>query len=230
VVVVAEQAREGVGHVQTYDVRVLPENLHGTLRVPAHPVSLVVFAHGSGSSRFSPRNVMVAESLNRSGIATLLFDLLLPEEESANNRAKVFEIPFLADRLVGALRWSQANPVVKGLPTGLFGASTGAAAALEAAARVPEIAAVVSRGGRPDLAGDALLAVRAPTLLIVGGEDRAVIELNERAYAKLGGTKKLVIIPGATHLYSERGALEQVVAYAKYWFETYLKPATRYKR
>ncbi|HET9805113.1 MAG TPA: hypothetical protein VFP96_17870, partial [Candidatus Acidoferrum sp.] len=120
---VEERARERTGQVQAYDIRVPPQNLPGTLRVPTHAVSLVVFAHGSGSSRFSPRNVMVAESLNRSGIATLLFDLLRPEEESADNRAKVFEIPFLADRLVGAIQWSKANPVVRGLPIGLFGAS-----------------------------------------------------------------------------------------------------------
>lgn len=227
--VAQEQARERAAEVRTYDVRVPPDSLPGTLRVPKRHNALVVFAHGSGSSRFSPRNVMVAESLNRCGMATLLFDLLLPEEERADNRAKVFDISFLAHRLVAAIQWSQTNPVVQGLPIGLFGASTGAAAALAAAAHLPEIAAVVSRGGRPDLAGDALLAVRAPTLLIVGGEDHGVIELNERAYAKLGGTKKLVIIPGATHLFSEHGALEQVVGYARDWFETYLRPITRYK-
>jgi putative phosphoribosyl transferase len=173
---------------------------------------------------------MVAEALNRSGIATLLFDLLRPEEEDANNRAKVFEIPLLAERLVQALRWSQQNPAVRALPVGLFGASTGAAAALVAAARLGEIGAVVSRGGRPDLAGKALMAVRAPTLLIVGGEDHGVIELNEQAYAQLGGLRELVIVPGATHLFSEHGALEQVIAHAKRWFETHLRRADGQRR
>lgn len=210
------------GHVKTYDVRIPPHNLPGVLRVPPHAFSLVIFAHGSGSSRLSPRNVMVSESLNRSGIATLLFDLLQPQEENANNRRKVFEIPLLADRLVQAVRWSQRNPAVRGLPIGLFGASTGAAAALVAAARLEEIGAVVSRGGRPDLADGVLLAVRAPTLLIVGGEDHGVIELNEQAYAQLSGTKELVIIPGATHLFAEHGTLEQVIAHARRWFATYL--------
>lgn len=135
------------GHVKTYDVRIPPHNLPAVLRVPPHAFSLVIFAHGSGSSRLSPRNVMVSGSLNRRGIATLLFDLLQPQEKNANNRRKVFEIPLLADRLVQAVRWSQRNPAVRGLPIGLFGASTGAAAALVAAARLEEIGAVVSRGG-----------------------------------------------------------------------------------
>lgn len=212
---------------QSFDVRVPPHDLPGTLRVPKHAFALVIFAHGSGSSRLSPRNVMVADALNRRGMATLLFDLLKPEEEAANNRAKVFEIPFLAERLVDAIRWAEDEQLVAELPLGLFGASTGAAAALVAAARLHRIGAVVSRGGRPDLAGDELLAVRAPTLLIVGGADHGVIELNEEAYNQLGGPKELVIVPGATHLFSERGTLEQVIAHAGRWFETHLRAPQR---
>lgn len=208
--------------VESFEVRVPPHGLPGTLRIPKHAFALVIFAHGSGSSRLSPRNIMVAEALNRCGIATLLFDLLRPEEESANNRAKVFEIPFLADRLTDAIRWAEDERRVRGLPLGLFGASTGAAAALATAARLKNIGAVVSRGGRPDLAGEALLAVHAPTLLIVGGADHGVIELNEQAYARLGGSKELVIVPGATHLFPERGALEQVIAHAGRWFDQHL--------
>jgi len=209
--------------LQSFDVRVPPHGLPGALRVPRHAFALVIFAHGSGSSRLSPRNVMVADGLNRRGIATLLFDLLKPEEEAADNRAKVFQIPFLAERLIDAIRWTEDEQLVRTLPLGLFGASTGAGAALVAAARLERVGAVVSRGGRPDLAGEALLAVRAPTLLIVGGADHGVIELNEEAYARLGGPKELVIVPGATHLFSERGALEQVIAHAGRWFETYLR-------
>jgi putative phosphoribosyl transferase len=209
--------------IESYEVRVPPNDLPGTLRIPHHAFSLVIFAHGSGSSRLSPRNVMVAEALNRHGIATLLFDLLKPEEEAADNRAKVFAIPFLANRLIDAIRWAEDEALVRGLPIGLFGASTGAAAALVAAARLQHIGAVVSRGGRPDLAGEALLSVRAPALLIVGGADHGVIELNEEAYARLGGPKELVIVPGATHLFPERGALEQVIAQAARWFEQHLR-------
>lgn len=215
---------------ESFDVGVPPHGLPGTLCVPRHTFALVIFAHGSGSSRLSPRNVMVAEALNRHGIATLLFDLLRPQEEDANNRAKVFEIHFLAERLIDAIRWVQDEPLVRGLPLGLFGASTGAAAALVAAARLQNIGAVVSRGGRPDLAGDALLAVRAPTLLIVGGADHGVIELNEEAFASLGGPKELVIVPGATHLFPERGALEQVIAHASRWFEKHLRGTDQSRR
>jgi fermentation-respiration switch protein FrsA (DUF1100 family) len=211
--------------LETFEVHIPPHGLPGVLRVPRHAFCLVIFAHGSGSSRLSPRNIMVADAMNRKGIATLLFDLLKPEEENANNRAKVFEIPFLAERLIDAVRWAEDERSVRGLPIGLFGASTGAAAALVAAARLRIISAVVSRGGRPDLAGEDLLAVRAPTLLIVGGDDHGVIELNEQAYASLGGRKELVIVPGATHLFSERGALEQVISHAGHWFETHLHEA-----
>ncbi len=216
--------------VENFDVEVPPYGLPGTLRIPQHCFCLVIFAHGSGSSRLSPRNMMVADALNRHGIATLLFDLLRPEEEDANNRAKVFEIPLLADRLTDAIRWAQDEKLVRNLPLGLFGASTGAAAALVAAAHLQDIGAVVSRGGRPDLAGRALLAVRTPTLLIVGGADHGVIELNEEAYAQLGGPKELVIVPGATHLFPERGALEQVIAHAERWFDKHLHEVAHRRR
>ncbi len=206
------------------EVGIPPHNLPGTLRIPANAFALVVFAHGSGSSRLSPRNVMVAEALNRGGMATLLFDLLHPEEEPAHNRAKVFDIPLLAERLVQAVHWIDLDPMLNKLPIGLFGASTGAGAALVAAAQLGNrIGAVVSRGGRPDLAGEALKAVRAPTLLIVGGEDNGVIELNEAAFKKLASLKTMEIVPGATHLFSEAGAMKQVIALAARWFDHHLR-------
>jgi pimeloyl-ACP methyl ester carboxylesterase len=165
----------------------------------------------------------VASALNSQGIATLLFDLLTPTEEA--NRANVFDIPLLANRLVDAVRWLDGQPPVAKLPVGLFGASTGAAAALVAAAELPQrIGAVVSRGGRPDLAGASLDIVRAPTLLIVGGVDFGVIELNEEAFARLRGPKSLEIVPGASHLFPEAGALEAVIGHAARWFERHLKP------
>lgn len=205
------------------DVRVPPVGLAGTLTVPKGSHALVVFAHGSGSSHRSPRNIAVASALNAQGIATLLFDLLTPAEEG--NRANVFDIPLLADRLVDAVRWLEQQRSVADLPLGLFGASTGAAAALVAAAQLPgRVGAVVSRGGRPDLAGAALEAVRAPTLLIVGGADWQVIELNEHAAVRLGGPKKLEIVPGASHLFPEPGALEAVIGHATDWFERHLAP------
>jgi len=198
-----------------------PIGLSGTLRVPRLAQALVMFAHGSGSSRLSPRNNAVAEALNRQGIATLLFDLLTPQEEG--DRANVFDIPLLAGRLIDAARWLDGEPRVSGLPLGLFGASTGAAAALVAAAALADrVGAVVSRGGRPDLAGDALDKVRAPTLLIVGGVDYPVIELNRQALARLRGPKALEIVPGASHLFPEPGALDAVVDHATRWFERYL--------
>ncbi len=179
------------------DVRILPLGLGGTLQVPSKAHAVVAFVHGSGSSRFSPRNVAVADALNARGIATLLFDLLTSREES--HRANVFDIPMLAERLIDAIRWLDHEPIVGSLPLGLFGASTGAAAALVAAARLRDrVRAVVSRGGRPDLAGDALDEIRTPTLLIVGGEDFGVIELNEQALERLRGPKALAIIPGAS--------------------------------
>ena len=205
------------------DVRIAPIGLAGILQIPKKSYALVAFAHGSGSSRLSPRNMFVARALNDRGIATLLFDLLTPAEEA--DRANVFDIPLLADRLVDAVRWLDGQAPVAKLPLGLFGASTGAAAALVAAAKLPRrVGAVVSRGGRPDLAGDALDNVQAPTLLIVGGADFGVIELNEQALARLPGPKALEIVPGASHLFPEPGALETVIEYAANWFACHLTP------
>ena len=195
--------------------------LPGNLRVPTAATTLVIFAHGSGSSRFSPRNMMVAEALNAQGIGTLLFDLLTADEEQ--DRANVFDIPLLAERLIEVVQWIDRQPELARLRLGFFGASTGAAAALVAAAELgSRIGAVVSRGGRPDLAGAALEMVTAPTLLIVGGFDGAVIELNEQACARLKATKWLEIIPGATHLFPEPGAMEAVIVLATRWFSTHL--------
>ena len=209
--------------IEVQEVAVGNRRLPGTLRIPAGASGLVVFAHGSGSSRLSPRNTMVAEALNDAGLATLLFDLLEPGEEDANNRANVFDIGLLADRVVDAIAWVGRTTPLKALPIGLFGASTGAAAALVAAAHLGKrVGAVVSRGGRPDLAEDALEHVEAPTLLIVGGADYGVIELNETAFARLHCTKRLEIVPGATHLFPERGALEDVIRLAAEWFTQHL--------
>ena len=181
---------------------------------PAHPCGVVLFAHGSGSSRHSPRNRFVAETLQAQGIATLLMDLLTASEEEIDQRTALlrFNIRLLARRLALATTWALRQPDLRGLSVGYFGASTGAAAALVAAAQLSDkVAAVVSRGGRPDLAGDALGSVVAPTLLIVGGNDGPVIDLNEQALAKLGcSEKKLIVIPGATHLFEEPGTLEEV--------------------
>ncbi len=191
--------------------------LPGTLTLPPRAKGVVVFAHGSGSSRHSPRNVLVAETLQRDGLGTLLFDLLTPAE--AEDRSNVFDIPLLAGRLVAAITQLRAVPEVAGLPIGLFGASTGGGAALWAAAD-PEarVAAVVSRGGRPDLAGPRLADVRAPTLLLVGGRDEQVIELNREAMAQMTCAVELAVIPGATHLFEEPGALEKVSSGASAWF------------
>lgn len=195
--------------------------LPGILRMPDATQALIVFAHGSGSSRLSPRNTAVAEALNGYGMATLLFDLLTPAEEG--DRANVFDIPLLAGRLVEAVHWIDGQPGLARLPLGLFGASTGAAAALVAAARLGDrVGAVVSRGGRPDLAADALEDVPAPSLLIVGGSDHGVIELNEQAFARLRATKALEIVPGATHLFPEPGAMDAVIALAARWFTLHL--------
>jgi putative phosphoribosyl transferase len=202
------------------EISVDPPGLPGLLRLPDGPRGLVIFAHGSGSSRLSPRNNLVAESLAEGRLATLLFDLLTEEEES--DRANVFDISLLSERLIAAIDWSRADPATAALPIGLFGASTGAAATLVAAAADRRIDAVVSRGGRPDLAGRALALVRAPTLLIVGGADAEVLRLNELAYAELAGPKELVIVPGATHLFPEPGALELVVDDAQQWFIRHL--------
>ena len=215
--------------VQSREVLIPPLDLGGGLNLPDRADALVVFAHGSGSSRFSPRNRAVAAALNRRGIATLLFDLLVPAEE--DDRRNVFDIPLLADRLALAVRWIDGEHEIAPLPLGLFGASTGAAAALVAAARLGDrIGAVVSRGGRPDLAGDALAQVTAPTLLIVGGADCGVIELNEDAFARLAGPKELEIVPGATHLFEEPGALEAVMEVAARWFQRWLVDAAQRDR
>ena len=196
--------------------------LPGTLTLPQAPVGLVVFAHGSGSSRLSPRNRRVAANLAKNGLATLLFDLLTDAE--AADRSNVFDIPLLARRVVEAVSWARGDRELKGLPIGLFGSSTGAAAALVAAASIPDdIGAVVSRGGRPDLAGAALGKVKAPTLLIVGGRDDVVIELNETAQRALLCENTLEIIPGATHLFEEPGTLEEVERLAAAWFRKWLR-------
>lgn len=197
--------------------------LEGILSLPKGAESIVLFAHGSGSSRFSPRNNFVARILQEAGIGTLLFDLLTEEEDWVY--ATRFDIDLLAQRLVLATSWLKDQPEGKGLQIGYFGASTGAAAALQAATEVDfPIFALVSRGGRPDLAMSYLPKVKAPTLLIVGGFDEPVIELNQRAYGVLGAEKELVIVPGATHLFEEPGALEEVARLATDWFVGHAKP------
>ncbi|MDR4651334.1 MAG: dienelactone hydrolase family protein [Nitrosomonas sp.] len=197
--------------------------LEGELFLPSPGNGIVLFAHGSGSSRLSPRNLFVAETLQRNGIGTLLFDLLTREEDL--DYALRFDISLLTRRLLAATHWLQNKPEVSEAPLGYFGASTGAAAALQAAAKQgKEITAVVSRGGRPDLAGNAALRqVTAPTLLIVGGADYGVIELNQQAFAVLQCTKTLTLVPGATHLFEETGALEKAAQHAVDWFLKYLK-------
>jgi len=202
-------------------IRAGDATLYGSLDVPDRALGLVVFAHGSGSSRFSPRNRMVAGTLRDAGLGTLLFDLLTEDEEriDAVTREFRFDIEFLAERLVAVARWLREQRGVT-LPLGYFGSSTGAAALL-AAALGPSVRAVVSRGGRPDLAGDALELVQAPTLLIVGGNDLPVLELNRSALRRLRCEKKLVIVPGATHLFEEPGTLEQVTAEARAWYKTH---------
>ncbi len=198
-----------------------PVTLAGHLTIPEHSTGIVVFAHGSGSSRHSPRNRYVAEVLNKAGLATLLFDLLTPAEE--RNRANVFDIDLLAGRLVDVTRWLAGRPDTAPLPVGYFGASTGAGAALAAAADSrTEVGAVVSRGGRPDLAGRALANVVAPTLLVVGGRDDVVLELNRRAQAAMPGKCQLTVVPGATHLFEEPGTLEQAAKLACDWFVDHL--------
>ena len=199
--------------------------LRGLLAVPAGARGVIAFAHGSGSSRLSPRNQAVARSLQAAGFGTLLFDLLTGEEATVDERTREhrFDIPLLAARMVAAIDWLRQQDAIRGLPIGLFGASTGAAAALVAAAECPdEVGAVVSRGGRPDLAGDALTRVAAPTLLIVGGQDAPVIGMNEAAQARLRGESRLEIVPGATHLFEEAGAMAQVIDLAIRWFERHV--------
>jgi putative phosphoribosyl transferase len=199
--------------------------LAGDLAVPAEARGLVVFAHGSGSSRFSSRNRYVADVIDRHRLGTLLIDLLTEQEEAIDQRTSHlrFDIALLAERLVAIAGWAQERPDLRTLPIGLFGASTGGGAALLAAARQPDaFRAVVSRGGRPDLAGRALERVTVPTLLIVGGRDEVVIELNEQAMRQMSAPVHLEIIPGATHLFEEPGALERVAALASDWFERHL--------
>jgi putative phosphoribosyl transferase len=199
-------------------VVISPLGLEGTLSLPAmRPKGVIIFAHGSGSSRFSPRNNYVASALRQAGLATLLFDLLT--EPEAADRANVFDIPLLAERLIAASDWAREFEPIRSLPIDYFGASTGAAAALVAAAqRGGDIAAIVSRGGRPDLAGAALADVKAPTMLIVGGADTEVLALNRAALKRLRCEAKLEIVPGATHLFEEPGTLESVVTLARDWF------------
>jgi putative phosphoribosyl transferase len=202
--------------------------LEGNLTLPDEAAAVVLFAHGSGSSRHSPRNHYVARMLNDGRLGTLLIDLLTPEEDAIDREIGHlrFDIGLLARRLVAATDWLLRYPAMRDLAVGYFGASTGAAAALVAAAeRAEAIGAVVSRGGRPDLAGSALARVRASTLLIVGGNDPIVIDLNQAALAQLRAEKQLVIIPGATHLFQEPGALDQVARLARDWFERYLVKA-----
>jgi dienelactone hydrolase len=195
--------------------------LPGDLVIPAHALGLVVFAHGSGSGRLSPRNQWVARALQQANLATLLFDLLT--EEEARDRRLVFDIDLLARRVVESIHWTERHPELAHLRLGLFGASTGAAAALVAAAtRADRVAAVVSRGGRPDLALTSLARVQAPTLLIVGGLDTEVLELNRQALRLLTTQKRLEVVPGASHLFEEPGALGSVAAFACRWFQTHL--------
>jgi putative phosphoribosyl transferase len=203
------------------EVEIGPLSLPGLLTLPGEARGLIIFAHGSGSSRLSPRNRRAAEALQSAGFATLLFDLLTPAE--SDDRRKVFDIKLLADRVIEAIEWAKQQRSCDALPIGLFGASTGAAAALAAAAAAPDrVGAIVSRGGRPDLAGEALKRVRAPTLLIVGGEDREVLVLNQNAATWLACAHRLAIVPGAGHLFEEAGTLEAVLGSAIAWFRAHL--------
>jgi len=221
----AEQEHEHEHEMSVIQIPAGRAVLSGNLTIPENAAALVLFAHGSGSSRHSPRNQFVARTLNRSGLGTLLFDLLTPEEEALDlyTREHRFNIGLLAERLVQATNWATQQEQTRDLRIGYFGSSTGGAAALVAAAQLSQgIGAVVSRGGRPDLAGDALPKVHAPTLLIVGGNDDIVIELNEMARDQMRCEAKLVIVPGATHLFEEQGALEQVAKFASDWFVLHL--------
>jgi pimeloyl-ACP methyl ester carboxylesterase len=206
------------------------DEIQGDLHIPEKSIAIVVFAHGSGSSRHSPRNKYVADVLNEAGVSTLLIDLLTPDEELVDFQTGHlrFDIDLLADRLSTVTQWMRGQSAIAGLHIGYFGASTGAAAALVAAARHPDVVeAIVSRGGRPDLAGPWLMKVHAPTLLIVGGNDRVVIELNYQASAELKTEHRVEIVPNAGHLFEEAGALEMVAALARDWFEDHLILANR---
>jgi dienelactone hydrolase len=210
--------------LKAHSVAIGQKRLEGDVVLPRKAKGLVIFAHGSGSSRFSPRNTHVAHQLEVRGLGTLLLDLLT--EHEAYDRRNVFDIPLLAGRMVEAVRFARADAELSSLPIGLFGASTGAAAALVAAAQLPqEVAAVVSRGGRPDLGGPALSQVRAATLLVVGGADYGVIDLNRDAFAALTCEKRLEIVPGATHLFEEPGTLDKVVDLAAQWFNAHFEAA-----
>lgn len=216
-----DQSRSNPRNEREVEISTDSVRLLGILGIPAHPKGIVLFAHGSGSGRFSPRNQYVAHVLQDAGFATLLPDLLT--EREAENRACVFDIPLLAQRLGAVTDWVRGQPETKSLPIAYFGASTGAGAALVAAAQEGRaISAVISRGGRPDLADGALARVTAPTLLIVGGYDQPVIALNEQAYDQIQAPKKLVIVPRATHLFEEPGALEEVARLATEWCQLYL--------
>ena len=213
---------------QLVDVAAGPVTLEGNLSLPEGARGIVLFAHGSGSSRLSPRNRYVARLLNEAKLATLLVDLLTPKEDALDARTAHlrFDVDFLAERLIGITDWLTQRSDTRDLRIGYFGASTGAAAALvAAAARLDAVGAIVSRGGRPDLAGRVLALVRAPTLLIVGENDVEVIELNREAFARLRCDKRLVTVPGATHLFEEPGTLDQVARLAREWFERHLTPA-----
>lgn len=211
---------------ETRPVRIPPLQLAADLRSPREARGLVIFAHGSGSSRFSPRNQGVAEALVEAGFATLLLDLLT--EAEAADRANVFDIERLGARLVDAIDWSETQADLAGLPIGLFGASTGSAAAMKAAAARPDrIRALVSRGGRPDLAAEVLHQVEAPTLLIVGGRDEPVLSWNRQAGRQIAGPTELAVIPGATHLFEEPSALDEVVRLAIDWYEQHLSKPTQ---
>ena len=215
---------------RTISIPAGPVSLEGTLGVPGSPAGIVLFAHGSGSSRFSPRNRYVARAFRDAGLATLLLDLLSRGEEEIDEvtRHHRFDIELLADRLVVAIDWLEAERETSDLPVGLFGASTGGGAALVTATRRPQrVSAVVSRGGRPDLAGAALRNVEAPTLLIVGGRDTVVIQLNENARAQMRAEVRLEIVPGATHLFSEPGALDSVAALARDFFLSHLNHSVK---
>ncbi len=217
--------RSPVSEPGLVQIRAGPVTLEGDLLVPDHAAGVVLFAHGRGSSGHSSRNRLVAAELHAAGLATLLMDLLTTAEEAVDRHTGHlrFDIPFLAERLVAATHWLDDEPSTRSLPVGYFGASTGGGAALVAAAALPErIGAVVSRGGRPDLAGDALPRVRTPTLFIVGGRDLTVLELNRAAMTRMRAEVQLEIVPGATHLFEELGALETVAHLARDWFLRYL--------
>ena len=221
------RAQSGAMFSQCMQVPIDGGRLEGDLTSPVEPSGIVLFAHGSGSSRHSPRNKRVARVLQQHGFATLLIDLLMAREEELDQESGEyrFDIGLLAGRVVTVVKWLEPTPDTSVLPIGLFGASTGAAAALAAAARLPNIAAIVSRGGRPDLAGPALARVAAPTLLIVGERDRPVIQMNRDAMARMRTEVLLEIVPGATHLFEEPGALDRVAALAADWFDRHLVPA-----